>query len=72
MLITVLVESLAAVFNIVGAVASTGISFIIPFLFYIILISRKKKPKTVNYYLSIIGIIISLPLGILSIISLYI
>ncbi len=71
-LITIVVTSLAAVFNIVGAIASSAISFIVPYMFYYYLIKRKNKPKTLNYFLSLAGIIIFIPLGILSVVSLYI
>lgn len=67
-----MVTSLAAVFNFVGAIASSAISFIVPFLFYVLLIRRKNKQKTLNYFLSFAGVIIFVPLGILSIVSLYV
>ena len=71
-IITILVTSLEAVFNIVGAIASCSISFIIPFSFYVLLVRKKKQAKTINYYVCFGGVLIALPLGILSIISLYI
>ena len=67
-----MVTSLAAVFNIVGAIASSAISFIVPFWFYFSLVKRNNKPKTIHYFLSLTGVIIFIPLGILSIVSLYV
>jgi Mn2+/Fe2+ NRAMP family transporter len=71
-IITILVTSLAAIFNFVGAIASSSISFIVPYMFYFFLIKPKNKPKNIHYFLSLAGIIIFVPLGILSIVSLYI
>ncbi len=70
-IITIAVTSLAAVFNFVGAIASSAISFIVPYMFYFFLIKRKKKAKNIHYFLSLAGIIIFIPLGILSVVSLY-
>ena len=70
-IITIAVTSLAAIFNIVGAIASSLISFIVPYMFYFFLIKRKKKPRNIHYFLSLAGIIVFIPLGILSVVSLY-
>jgi hypothetical protein len=66
------VTSLAAVFNFVGAIASSAISFVIPFGFYVLLVKKKNKVRKIHYFLSLAGIVVFVPLGILSIISLYI
>jgi hypothetical protein len=70
-IITITVTSLAAVFNIVGAIASSAISFILPYMFYFFLIKRNKKLKNIHYFLSFSGIVVFVPLGILSVVSLY-
>jgi amino acid permease len=57
------------VFNIVGAIASNAITFILPPLFYFSLIAKKNKTKKFNYYVAIAVVTFFVPFGILSVIT---
>ena len=69
MVVAITVGELGVTFNIVGAVASNSIGFILPALFYIMLIHKKKKPKSINFYASVAMFCIAIPFGVLAIVS---
>ena len=66
------VDSLASVFNIVGAISANSIVFIFPCLFYFRLIEMKGKDKKVKYYLAKVMFIFFILFAILSVASSYI
>lgn len=69
MVVAITVGELGVTFNIVGAVASNSIGFILPALFYFVLIHKKKKPKNVNFYAAIAMFCIAIPFGVMAIVS---
>lgn len=69
MVVAITVGELGVTFNIVGAVASNSVGFILPALFYFVLVRKKGKPKNVNFYASIAMFSIAIPFGILAIVS---
>lgn len=69
MVVAITVGELGVTFNIVGAVASNSIGFILPALFYFTLIHKKRKPKKINFYASIAMFSIAIPFGIMAIVS---
>lgn len=65
-------ESIESVFNIIGAICSTSISILMPTFFYVKLTQMRKQPKTFKYYLSIVLFCVMGPYALFSIIALYI
>ena len=70
--VSVLVDNIESVFNVVGAVCSTSISTLLPCFFYVKLIKLRKQPITWKYYLSWAIFGIMTPYALFSIIALYI
>ena len=70
--ISILVTSLESVFNFIGAIAANSTAFIFPSLLYIVSIIRQKKSKNIKFYLAITLFVISIPLGLASILFQYI
>ena len=67
--VSIAVDDIEDVFNIVGAVASNAISFIFPGLFYWMMIKRKNKEENIRYYLSIFIVCFFIPFGIFAVVS---
>jgi amino acid permease len=63
------VEDIESVFNIVGAICSTSIMILLPTLFYVRLIGKKKQQKGVKYYLSIVIFGVMAPYALFAIIA---
>ena len=63
------VDDIEDVFNIIGAIASNMISFILPSLFYWIMVKRKNKEKKIQYYGAWAVFLLFIPLGIFAVIS---
>ena len=59
------IDNLDLIFSIIGSISANAIGFTLPALFYV----KLTKKKDINYFLSIIIIIISILLGILCIIA---
>ena len=68
MILAVTVGELGKTFNIVGAVASNSIGFILPALYYVILVHKKKKPKLVNFYGAVVLFSLAVPFGVLAVV----
>jgi amino acid permease len=68
MVIAITVGELGKTFNIVGAVASNSIGFILPALFYMMLVIKKKKPRKITFYSSIVMFSLAIPFGVLAIV----
>lgn len=66
------VDSVEAVFNIVGAVCSTSIGMILPAYFYFILIVKKNKKFSLIFYLAILMFAVTIPFAIFAVVSQYI
>ena len=59
------IDNLDLIFSIIGSISANAIGLTLPALFYV----KLTKKKEINYFLSIIIIIISILLGILCIIA---
>lgn len=68
MVVAITVGELGKTFNIVGAIASNSIGFILPTLFYFMLIYKKKKPRNSNFYASIAMFSLAIPFGVLAVV----
>ena len=68
MVLAVTVGDLGVIFNIVGAVASNSIGFILPSLFYIVLVIKKKKPKTFNFIGGAVLLCLAVPFGVFAVV----
>jgi amino acid permease len=66
------VDSVEAVFNIVGSVCSTSIGLILPQYFYFQLVIKKKKPLGIVFYLSVIVFSVMIPFAVFAVVSQYI
>lgn len=66
------VDSIESVFNIIGAVCSTSVSILMPCFFYFQLINMRKQPKHITYYIAIVLLCIMGPYALFSIAALYI
>lgn len=66
------VESIESVFNVIGAVCSTSISILLPGFFYVSLTRSRKQPKTFKYYFAIALSCVMGPYAIFSMLALYI
>ena len=67
--VAILVDDIEDVFNIIGAIASNMISFILPSLFYWVMIKRKDKPKKIQYYGALVIFWLFIPIGIFAVVS---
>lgn len=72
MTIAVLVSDVEAVFNVVGAIASNSIGFILPAFFYFQLVSKKNKPINFKFYITKAMFFFFIPFGLFSVASQYI
>ena len=71
-LVGILADDIEAVFTIVGAICATSIGALFPMYFYVNLISKKRKPKKMLYYLSImLGVVLG-PYALFSIVAKFI
>lgn len=69
LIIAMLVDSLGAVFNVIGSIASNFIGFIFPCLFYILINEKSEKNRGFNFIISIILLFLSIILLVLGLIS---
>jgi amino acid permease len=70
--VTLGVEDIKPVFNVVGAICSTSIAILLPCFFYFRLIGIKEQPTSLIYYISIVLFCVMAPYAIFSILALYI
>jgi hypothetical protein len=63
------VDNIEDVFNVTGALAANATAFIIPPLFYVLLIHKKNKPRKIQYYLSAVMFLFFIPFGIFSVVN---
>lgn len=70
--VSVGVDSIESVFNVVGAVCSTSISTLLPCFFYVQLVRLRRQPKTWRFYLSAFIFCTMTPYALFSIIALYV
>lgn len=63
------VEDIEAVFNIIGAICSTSIGILLPSLFYFRLVVMKKQQRGLKYYISWLLFIVMAPYAIFAIIA---
>ena len=69
LIIAIAIGDLGPIFNIVGAIASNSIGFIIPPIFYICLILYKHKKAKIHFILACLMIVFAIPIGIFAIVS---
>jgi len=67
--LAVTIGRLGPIFNLVGAIASNSIGFILPTLFYMMLIWRKKRERRVHFRASLILFCTAVPFGIFAVIT---
>ena len=67
MFLGALLDDIATVFNILGAIASSSICLILPSFFYVALIRKYNKPKKTQYYLAMAMFIFFVPFGIFAV-----
>jgi predicted neutral ceramidase superfamily lipid hydrolase len=53
----------------VGAIASNSIAFILPSMFYVLLIRKKGKQKKPQYYIAFVAFCFFIPFGIFSVVT---
>lgn len=70
--VTVGVEDIKPVFNVVGAICSTSIAVLLPCFFYFKLVALKEQPSSWRFYLSKVLFWVMSPYAIFSILALYI
>ena len=70
--IAITVEDIEKVFNFVGAIASNAIGYILPCVFYVLLINYKNKERNSKFYISAVLAVFFIPFGFFAIISKYI
>ncbi len=69
MILAITIGKLGRIFNLVGAIASNSIGFILPTIFYIVLIVKKRRPKRLNFILSWALFATAVPFGIFAVIA---
>lgn len=70
--ISIGVDDIKIVFNLVGAICSSLTGILLPCFFYFRLIIIKNQPKTVKFYVSIALTLIMAPYALFAIIAQYI
>jgi amino acid permease len=71
-IVSIVVDNIESVFNIVGAICSTSISTLLPCFFYVKLIRLRKQPVTWKYYLAGLIFCVMTPYTMFSIVALYV
>jgi len=66
------VDSIEAVFNFIGAICSSSIGFLLPCFYYVMLIKKKKQPKTIKFYVSFVLLVVMTPYSLFSMVALYV
>ena len=61
------IQDIEDVFNVAGAISANSITFILPTMFYIFLILKKKKEKKIQYYVAWGVFVFSIPFGVFSV-----
>jgi amino acid permease len=69
--VSISVDNIEAVFNIIGAICSSSIGVLLPCFFYFQLIKKKKKTRTSLYYITIAIFSIMAPFALFSIVAQY-
>lgn len=59
-------------FNVIGAICSSSIGILLPCYFYFMLVIKKKRAKTLKYYVALTVFVIMAPYSIFSIVALYV
>lgn len=67
--LAVTIGRLGPIFNLVGAIASNGIGFILPTLFYMVLIWRKNRAKRIHFWASLVLFCTAIPFGIFAVVT---
>ena len=70
--VSVGVDNIEAVFNVIGAICSSSIGILLPCFYYFRLIDKKKQPRNIKYYVSFILFLVIAPYALFSIVALYI
>jgi amino acid permease len=68
-IISIIVNDIQNVFNVIGAISSNLLGFIFPPMFYIFLIRKKNKPRKMHYHAAWILFILFIPFGIFSVVT---
>ena len=66
------VDDIEAVFNVIGSICSSSIGFLLPTFFYFKLVDKRKKARTIKYYVSIVIFAIMGPFAIFSVVAHYV
>ena len=67
--IAILVDDIEDIFNLVGAIAANALSFILPSLFYVMLVKKKSKKVRIQFYAAQMCFIFFIPFGIFAVVS---
>ena len=66
------VDDIEVVFNVIGAICSSSIGILLPCYFYFRLVMKKRKSKTVKFYVAVVVFVVMAPYSIFSVVALYI
>ena len=69
--ISITVDKIENVFNIVGAIAANSVSFLFPTLFYFMMVRKTNTKKGIYYYAAVSIFVFFIPFGVFMIISNY-
>lgn len=71
-IISVFLNSIEDILNLIGAICENLIAIILPCIFYFMLIKKQNKPKRGLYYFTIILVCIIAPYGVFTIVANYV
>jgi len=66
------VDDIEVVFNVVGAVCSSSINILLPCFYYFMLVVKRKKEKTIKFYVAVAVFVLMAPYSIFSVVALYV
>jgi amino acid permease len=70
--VSVGVDDIEAVFNVIGAICSSSIGILLPCFFYFRLVVKKRKARTLKYYVALVIFAVMAPYCLFSIVALYV
>ena len=69
---SIFLESIELIFNFLGAICETLVEFLLPAIFYVMLILKEEQPKNFIYYFAVGLIIVIIPFSLFSVVASYV